>query len=78
MIKKCYVCGSLPKYTYFTNPEGARKTQMFCRNCHNHGLPKNSDPEAVKSWNDNNDAFIEQIRKHLPALEKMLKEGSWS
>lgn len=78
MITKCYVCGSLPKFTYHKNKEGKRKAQMFCRNCHNHGQPKDSDPEAIKSWNDNNAAFIKQIRKHLPDLEKMLKEGSWS
>lgn len=53
MIKKC-LCGQVPKFTYHTDEKGKRKVQVFCRSCHIHGYPKNSDPEAAKSWNEVN------------------------
>ena len=75
MITKCYICQYMPKYTYFTDKNGCRKVQMFCRNCHNHSLPKNSDPEAVKSWNDNNLLGFEMMKKIFPFIFEKIEQG---
>ena len=71
MIEKCYLCGEIPRYEYLIDRENRRSVQMICKRCHSHSMPKKSDPEAVKSWNDDQKAVAE-------ILETVPKKTLWT